>query len=95
LLPTPAVANRHGHGFLGIVLADDVLIEFGDHLPGSERISHGDNLIQRKTSATKPHCGSFQFITYGSLVLRVVIGNCRIGVMQNDDEGPNGKNLPE
>ena len=28
----PAVAQRHGHGLLGLALADDVLVEFGDDL---------------------------------------------------------------
>ena len=33
LLPSPAVANGHGHGPLGRVLADDVPIEFFNDLP--------------------------------------------------------------
>jgi hypothetical protein len=33
----PAVAQRDGHGALGRVLADDVLVELLDDLPGSER----------------------------------------------------------
>jgi hypothetical protein len=32
LLTTPAVADGHGHGPLGFMLADDVAIEFGDNL---------------------------------------------------------------
>jgi len=30
LLAAPTVAQRHGDGLLGLVLADDVLVEFGD-----------------------------------------------------------------
>jgi hypothetical protein len=32
LLAPPAVAQRDGHGALGVVLADDVAVEFGDDL---------------------------------------------------------------
>ena len=32
LLATPAVAQRNGHRALGLVLADDVLVQFGDNL---------------------------------------------------------------
>src|SRR5690606_1104078 len=32
LLAAPAIAQRHGDGTLGAVLADDVLVEFGDDL---------------------------------------------------------------
>ena len=36
LLAAPAVAQRDGDGALGVVLADDVAVEFGDDLPGRE-----------------------------------------------------------
>ena len=36
LLPAPAVAQRDGDGALGVVLADDVAVEFGDDFAGRE-----------------------------------------------------------
>ena len=36
LLATPTVAQRNGDGALGVVLADDVAVEFGDDLAGAE-----------------------------------------------------------
>jgi hypothetical protein len=32
LLPALAVAQRNGHGALGVLLADDVLVQLGDNL---------------------------------------------------------------
>src|SRR5581483_12516668 len=40
MLPAPAIANGHGHGPLGLVLPDDVLIEFRDDLP-RRHFAHG------------------------------------------------------
>jgi hypothetical protein len=42
-LPAPAIANGDGNGFLGIVLAHDVFIQFGDdfargHLDSPSRL---------------------------------------------------------
>ena len=36
LLAPPAVAQRDGHGALGVVLADDVAVELGDDLAGEK-----------------------------------------------------------
>ena len=41
LLASPAVADRDRDGLLGGVLPDDVLVEFGDDLPGGHGIGHG------------------------------------------------------
>ena len=38
LLAAPAVAQRDGDGALGVVLADDVAVEFGDDLAGGESV---------------------------------------------------------
>ena len=38
LLPPPAVAQRDGDGALGVVLADDVAVEFGDDFAGRKGV---------------------------------------------------------
>ena len=38
LLPAPAVAERDGDGLLGVVLADDVVVERGDDCLGGELV---------------------------------------------------------
>ncbi|MCY1175258.1 hypothetical protein D9M73_154890 [compost metagenome] len=48
----PAVAQGNGDGALGIVLADDVAVEFVDDFTGS----HGHN-IQWTSSKNEPWCG--------------------------------------
>jgi hypothetical protein len=40
LPPPPAIAERHGHGTLGILLADDETVELGDDLAGGQ-LGHG------------------------------------------------------
>ena len=40
LQAAPAVAQRDGHGALGVLLADDVLVELGDDLAGGKVVAH-------------------------------------------------------
>src|SRR5207344_515828 len=40
LQPAPAVAQRNGDGTLGVLLADDVLVEFGDDFAGGKVVAH-------------------------------------------------------
>jgi len=40
LLAPPAVAQGDGHGALGIVLADDVVVQLGNNLPGRHVHAH-------------------------------------------------------
>ena len=49
LLTAPAVAQGHGHGFLGLLLADDVLVEFGDDFRRRHGFRHG-NPVQSETA---------------------------------------------
>ena len=45
LLAPPAVAQRNRHRPLGIVLADDVLVEFGDDLAGRHRTHSRTSMV--------------------------------------------------
>jgi hypothetical protein len=40
LQAAPAVAQRDGDGALGVLLADDVLVELGDDLAGGKVVAH-------------------------------------------------------
>ena len=42
LLPAPAIAHGDGHGPLGVVLADDVVVELGHDLP-RRQVAHGNS----------------------------------------------------
>ena len=48
LLAPPAVAQRDGDRALGVVLSDDVAVEFGDDLAGAE-IGQGDGMLSMTT----------------------------------------------
>src|SRR5262249_15169591 len=50
LLPPHAVAQRDGDGALGCALADDVLVELGDDLPGRERAGRRSRLFRKQNS---------------------------------------------
>ncbi len=43
-LPAPAIANRHGHGALGVGLADDMPIQFG-HDFARGQVAHASTSI--------------------------------------------------
>ena len=47
LLPAHAVAQRNGHGALGGLLADDVLVQLGDNLARRQFIERESVLLQR------------------------------------------------
>ena len=55
LLPAPAVAQRDGDGALGVVLADDEAVEFGDDLAGGKAGHWAGGAIRVKLH---DHCGS-------------------------------------
>ena len=52
LLPPPAVANGDGDGPLGVVLADDVAVELGNDLAGSQ-LTHGSSRLSLTTEDTE------------------------------------------
>jgi hypothetical protein len=40
LQAAPAITQRDGDGTLGVLLADDVLVEFGDDFAGGKVVAH-------------------------------------------------------
>ena len=52
LLPTPAVANGDGDGPFGVVLADDMAVEFGYDLAGRQ-VTHGCSHLLLATEGTE------------------------------------------
>ncbi len=52
LHPSPAVAQGNGNGTLGVVLADDMAIEFVDDLAGR----HGHGAVLRGSRAIRSRC---------------------------------------
>ena len=47
-LAAPAVAQRHRDRALGVVLADDMRVERGDHRLGGKRVVHGRSAFRRR-----------------------------------------------
>ena len=52
LLPAPAIAQRNGHGTLGVALADDVAVELRDDLAWGESRSCGYDFDSRLSMTT-------------------------------------------
>ena len=61
LLPPPAIADGDGDGSLGIILADDVAVEFGDDLAGSQ-LAHCETLFIHHGDAESTENGPKQIL---------------------------------